>query len=264
MKEKQLSQQPSATIEPINPNQTLPSSQETIPSKEDNLHQPHKGAPTEQISVKPIEETTKTTTDPDLQAETEKAKKIAEAKAKAALLAKERAAKRKKETAAEERVPSPNQPALDRMIARIEQRLGKETIHSAAINRLSKHLPVIETLPEHYYTLASFLKDDGEMQFDYLAELHATDFIDHFEVYVQLCSSTYRHSVAVKVKVDRHNPVLPTLSSLWKGADWPECEVYDLLGITFTNHPNLKRLLLGEDWVGHPLRKDYEPYDGEV
>ena len=61
------------------------------------------------------------------------------------------------------------------------------------------------------------------------------------------------------MKLDRDKPVIDSLQPLWAGADWPECEAYDLLGIKFENHPNLHRIMLGEDWVGHPLRKDYKP-----
>jgi NADH-quinone oxidoreductase subunit C len=70
--------------------------------------------------------------------------------------------------------------------------------------------------------------------------------------------------LALKVKIDRDEPTIESLQPLWAGANWPECEAYDLLGIKFTGHPNLHRIMLGEDWVGHPLRKDYEPYDVEV
>ena len=61
--------------------------------------------------------------------------------------------------------------------------------------------------------------------------------------------------------MDREQPELDSVTPLWIGANWAESEIYDLLGITFTGHPNLQRILLGEDWVGHPLRKDYEQYD---
>ena len=63
--------------------------------------------------------------------------------------------------------------------------------------------------------------------------------------------------LALKVKLDRDQPKIDSIVSLWAGANWPECEAYDLLGIKFTGHPNLHRIMLGEDWVGHPLRKDY-------
>lgn len=101
------------------------------------------------------------------------------------------------------------------------------------------------------------------LAFDYMSELHATDFMTHMEVYVHLFSYGKKQSVAVKVKL-----IGSTASgigdSALKGADWPEREAYDLLGIVFKGHPNLSRILMPDDWVGHPLRKDYEPYDVEV
>ncbi|MFS0783844.1 NADH-quinone oxidoreductase subunit C [Bacillus sp. 1P06AnD] len=194
----------------------------------------------------------------------EKAKKIAEAKAKAAMLAKERAAKKKKEEPPEELEPSPNQPVLDTYIRAIHTHIGKESIIQSSINRLSKHVPTIEVHPDYYLQVASFLKNHAETAFDYAAELHATDFGTHFELYVYLCSSVHNHSLVLKVKLDRQQPSIPSVSSLWEGVNWPECEAFDLLGIHFTGHPDLKRIMLGEDWVGHPLRKDYEPYDEEV
>jgi NADH-quinone oxidoreductase subunit C len=64
--------------------------------------------------------------------------------------------------------------------------------------------------------------------------------------------------VTFKLRVDRQNPVAPSVTSIWKGADWHERETYDLVGIRFEGHPDLRRILLPEDWAGHPLRKDYE------
>jgi NADH-quinone oxidoreductase subunit C len=66
------------------------------------------------------------------------------------------------------------------------------------------------------------------------------------------------------VKLDRENPTVASVTDLWAGADWFERETYDLLGIKYTGHPNLKRILLPDEWVGHPLRKDYVQYDEEV
>ena len=118
--------------------------------------------------------------------------------------------------------------------------------------------------PDTYYKIAEYLKYNEQLAFDYLSELHGTDFETHMEVYAQFYSYRKRQSVVLKVKVNRDRPETASLAPLWKGADWPECEAYDLLGIRFIGHPGLKRILLGEEWVGYPLRKDYEPYDVEV
>ena len=103
----------------------------------------------------------------------------------------------------------------------------------------------------------NYFKYNEQLGFDYLSELHGTDFETHMEVYAYLYSYRNKQGLAVKVKLDRDQPKIDSIVSLWAGANWPECEAYDLLGIVFTGHPNLHRIMLGENWVGHPLRKDY-------
>jgi NADH-quinone oxidoreductase subunit C len=197
----------------------------------------------------------------------EKAKAIAAAKAKAAAAAKAKMAPGSKtaaEAPAEEKKPSPNQVYLDKYVKAISDNLGADVLEDSYINTLSKDVPTLIAKPESYGRLAAFLKFNELLSFDYLSELHGTDFQTHMEVYVHLYSYKNRQSVALKVKLDRNQPVTQSVQPLWAGADWPECETYDLLGIKFEGHPNLHRIMLGEDWVGHPLRKDYEPYDVEV
>jgi NADH-quinone oxidoreductase subunit C len=197
-----------------------------------------------------------------------KAKAIAAAKAKAAAAAKAKAlAAAKTDGAAvpeEETQPSPNQPFLDKYVRVIEEHLGKDVLENSYINKLSKDVPTLVAKRETYFKVAQFLKYNEQLGFDYLSELHGTDFVTHMEVYVHLYSYKNRQSVALKVKIDREEPEIESLVPLWAGANWPECEAYDLLGIKFLGHPNLHRIFLGEDWVGYPLRKDYEPYDVEV
>ncbi|WP_183186902.1 NADH-quinone oxidoreductase subunit C, partial [Anoxybacteroides rupiense] len=194
----------------------------------------------------------------------EKAKAIAAAKAKAAAAAKAKAAAGAAETAKPEETPSPNQPLLDKYIKVIHEHLGEDVLEAAYINRLSKDVPTLVAKRTTYYKVAQFLKYNEQLGFDYLSELHGTDFGTHMEVYVHLYSYKNDQPVALKVKLDRDHPEIESLVPLWPGANWPECEAYDLLGIRFQGHPNLIRIFLGENWVGHPLRKDYEPYDVEV
>jgi NADH-quinone oxidoreductase subunit C len=201
-------------------------------------------------------------------ADDEKAKAIAaaKAKAKAAAAAKAKAAGKAVDSSAEEApaAPSANQPFLDKYRKVIEENLGADVLEDSYINKLSKDVPTLVAKRDTYFKLAQFLKYNELLGFDYLSELHGTDFETHMEVYVHLYSYKNRQSVALKVKIDRDEPTIESLQPIWAGADWPECEAYDLLGIKFTGHPNLHRIMLGEDWVGHPLRKDYEPYDVEV
>ncbi|HDR7968220.1 NADH-quinone oxidoreductase subunit C [Bacillus pacificus] len=196
----------------------------------------------------------------------EKAKAIAAAKAKAAAAARAKmeGAEGKKEEEAKQEEPSVNQPYLNQYVEVIKGKVGEDALVDCYINKLSKDVPTLVMEPSKYYEVMELLRSHEELAFDYMSELHATDFVTHMEVYVHLFSYGKKQSVAVKVKLDREAPQVESVTALWKGADWPEREAYDLLGIVFKGHPNLSRILMPDDWIGHPLRKDYEPYDVEV
>ncbi|MBL3846412.1 NADH-quinone oxidoreductase subunit C [Bacillus cereus] len=196
----------------------------------------------------------------------EKAKAIAAAKAKAAAAAraKMKGAEGKKEEATKQEEPSVNQPYLNQYVEVIKGKVGEDALVDCYINKLSKDVPTLVVEPSKYCEVMELLRFHEGLAFDYMSELHATDFMTHMEVYVHLFSYGKKQSVAVKVKLDREAPQVESVTALWKGADWPEREAYDLLGIVFKGHPNLSRILMPDDWVGHPLRKDYEPYDVEV
>ncbi|PFQ94706.1 NADH-quinone oxidoreductase subunit C [Bacillus cereus] len=196
----------------------------------------------------------------------EKAKAIAAAKAKAAAAAraKTKGAEGKKEEVSKQEEPSVNQPYLNQYVEVIKGEIGEATLVDSYINKLSKDVPTLVVDPTKYYEVMELLRLHEGLAFDYMSELHATDFVTHMEVYVHLFSYGKKQSVAVKVKLDREEPQVESVTAFWKGADWPEREAYDLLGIVFKGHPNLSRILMPDDWIGHPLRKDYEPYDVEV
>ncbi|HDR4764906.1 TPA: NADH-quinone oxidoreductase subunit C [Bacillus thuringiensis] len=196
----------------------------------------------------------------------EKAKAIAAAKAKAAAAAraKTKGAEGKKEDEPKQEELSVNQPYLNQYVEAIREKLGEGALVDSYINKLSKDVPTLVVDPEKYYEVMELLRFHEGLAFDYMSELHATDFVTHMEVYVHLFSYGKKQSVAVKVKLVREAPQVESVTALWKGADWPEREAYDLLGIVFKGHPNLTRILMPDDWVGYPLRKDYEPYDVEV
>ncbi len=108
------------------------------------------------------------------------------------------------------------------------------------------------------FTVASKLKDSKETQFDFLFCQTAVDRTNHFEVVYHLTSTVYRHDMVLKVIVeDMDNAKLESVYSLWQAAEFFENEIWDMFGIKFLNHPNLRRFILGEDWKGFPLRKDY-------
>lgn len=117
----------------------------------------------------------------------------------------------------------------------------------------------IHVSPQNLHTLMSQLKSNPETQFDYLFCLSGVDWGEKLGIVYHLESTSKRHIVVVKVTTeDRDNPVLDTVYDIWATAEFHEREVFDFFGIRFNNHPNLKRLFLTEDWVGYPLRKDYE------
>lgn len=138
--------------------------------------------------------------------------------------------------------------------------------------------PWIEVKDENIGEVAEFLHDHEQLRFDHLNDLCGVDYLEpdpkkakkfdhepHVEVVYHLSSYEHKHSIVIKVKLPRWKddkegqlPEVPTVSHVWGIADWHEREAYDLVGILFTGHPNMRRILCPEDWVGHGLRKDYE------
>ncbi|MFU8818627.1 MAG: NADH-quinone oxidoreductase subunit C [Desulfurivibrio sp.] len=117
--------------------------------------------------------------------------------------------------------------------------------------------------------LLGWLCDTPESRLNHLRDLCGVDNknreiegLSRFEVVYNLWSIELRHGLRVRAQVPEDDPRIDSVTSLWSGADWHERECYDLMGITFAGHPNLRRILLPEDWSGHPLRKDY-PLRGE-
>ncbi|HEX9976584.1 MAG TPA: NADH-quinone oxidoreductase subunit C [Dehalococcoidales bacterium] len=111
---------------------------------------------------------------------------------------------------------------------------------------------------EALFEVAAFLKNSPEFGFNYLNYITAVDYFDYFELVYQLTSLSHNHTVVLKTRCyDRNNPVVSSVVRLWRGADLQEREVYDLMGIRFNGHPNMKRIVLWDGFQGHPLRKDY-------
>ena len=107
--------------------------------------------------------------------------------------------------------------------------------------------------------LARLLRLDEALSFDYLFCLTGVDWKTHMSVVYHLESKQHKHILVVKAKIeDRTNATIESVSSIWRTAEFHEREAYDLLGIRFLNHPDLRRLFLTEEWTGWPLRKDYE------
>ncbi len=112
--------------------------------------------------------------------------------------------------------------------------------------------------PESWFQVARFLKDAPDLNFAFLNAITGVDYIEYFEVVYHLTSLRHNHSAVIKTRCyGREDPVVPSVVTLWQGADLQEREVWDLMGIRFENHHNLKRILLWEGFPGHPLRKDF-------
>ena len=106
--------------------------------------------------------------------------------------------------------------------------------------------------------VASFMKSDVGLDFNFLNSITAIDYINHFEIVYHLTSIDKEHTAIIKTRLDgREELSLPSVYHLWRGADFQEREIWDLMGIGFSGHPNLKRIMLWEGFDGHPLRKDY-------
>ena len=127
--------------------------------------------------------------------------------------------------------------------------------------------PWIAVEPAVIADVCRFLRDDPQLRFDCLSNQSGVDYKARgvLQVVYHLYSYEHRHAIVLKVDVGRDAPVMPTVECVWKAANWHEREIFDLVGVTFTGHPDLRRLLMPEDWIGHPLRKDFvepEEYHG--
>ncbi len=160
------------------------------------------------------------------------------------------------------------------LVDRLKQKFGDRII-GANLEVLD---PWIEVSPEGIVQVATYLRDEPDLGFNYLNCVSGVDYLHtdpkkaakaswepHLEVVYHLWSVVHRHSIVLKVLLPRWKddqpgqlPEVPSLAGIWSTANWHEREVYDLIGVRFTGHPNLHRILCPEDWVGHPLRKDYE------
>lgn len=113
---------------------------------------------------------------------------------------------------------------------------------------------------ERLLDVCKLLKEDANLAFDFLSFVCGVDRFPlepRFEVVYQLFSTKYHHRFRIKTRVSSGEPKVPTVTPIWPTADWHERETFDLFGIEFEGHPDLRRILLPKEWVGHPLRKDY-------
>jgi NADH-quinone oxidoreductase subunit C len=160
------------------------------------------------------------------------------------------------------------------LIDRLKQKFGNK-ITGANLEAID---PWLEVAPASLVEVCQFLRDDPDLRFNLLNCISAVDYFEpdpkkaaktgwepHLEVVYHISSIVKKHSLVLKVMLPRWKdgvtdelPEVPTVSRVWSTANWHEREVYDLSGVNFVGHPDLRRILCPEDWVGYPLRKDYE------
>ena len=122
---------------------------------------------------------------------------------------------------------------------------------------VSSHDPWIGVDPEHIDAVTAHCKNDPDLDFKSLMSLSGVDDGENIKVVYHLFSFTKRHRIVLKVTVSKAAAVTQSVTSVWRGANWFERECYDLFGVRFEGHPDLRRLLLPDDWEGWPLRKEY-------
>jgi NADH-quinone oxidoreductase subunit C len=161
------------------------------------------------------------------------------------------------------------------IIALLEEKFGS-SITAKSAEALD---PFVAVEPARLVEVCTFLRDDPRLKFEILNDISGVDYLEpdpkkvakagfepHLEVVYHLSSFSFpgrRFTLKLVLPRWKDNvvgqlPEVPTLCGVWRTADWQEREVYDLVGVTFLGHPDPTRILLGDDWVGHPLRKDYE------
>ncbi|MBL7847269.1 MAG: NADH-quinone oxidoreductase subunit C [Cyclobacteriaceae bacterium] len=134
-----------------------------------------------------------------------------------------------------------------------------QTLVPEAQPGISKQYPEFIIPAARLHEVAKHLKENPDTYLDYLFCLTGLDRKDGFHVVYHLTSTKFPHIVVLRVILaDKTNPMVATVSDLWKAAEYFEREAFDLLGIKFENHPDLRRIFLDDDWVGYPLRKDYK------
>ena len=146
---------------------------------------------------------------------------------------------------------------LDQIIEIIHSKVST-SVEVATDENASPQAIVIST--DHFIQIMEILYNDERLYFDMLSCITGLDNgleNENMEVIYNLYSVPFERALMIKVKIDRNSPEIPSVAPIWKTADWQEREVYDLFGIKFTGHPDLRRILMPADWEGYPLRKDY-------
>ena|SRR5947209_13441343 len=155
-----------------------------------------------------------------------------------------------------------NTEIYDKLKSAFADKIGEwhEQTGSEYMKRMASYADVAD--PGYIRDICLYLRDEPELGFDSLLLLSASDNNDKtLSVTYHLEAREKKQNFALKVTVPQDQAHVPTVTGVWSHANWHEREAWDMMGITFTGHPDMRRILLDEDWVGHPLRKDYKHPD---
>ena len=151
--------------------------------------------------------------------------------------------------------PKPVDASNHPLVKKLKAKFGEAVIEASEfLGQLS-----IRIQPNDIVGVCDALKTDADLPFNYLSDLTCVHYPDNKEAPFEVIYNLYsiKKNERVRLKVDTNGEGVESVTSIWPSADWPEREVYDLFGVVFRNHPDLRRILLPPDWEGHPLRKDY-------
>ena len=146
-------------------------------------------------------------------------------------------------------------------IEEIFKLLDEQFPDAVELDKIGDKPPVaVILLPVRFHEIMTFLRNSEDLNFDSLESLSGVDYPDkeNINVIYHLFSTTHLHSLTVKIHLKRKEPLIDTVCDIWKIANWHERECYDLFGVEFKSHPELRRILLPDDWEGFPLRRDYK------
>lgn len=148
----------------------------------------------------------------------------------------------------------------DAIFKRLQDKFGGEIVFDYHADPKKDRDPWFQVAPWEIETICEYLRTEPDLAFDYLECITGVDYPDDKRIVVvyHIYSYSAKHRVVLKAYLDREDPAMPTLVNVWSSANWQERECFDLLGVLFEGHPDLRRLLLPDDWEGYPLRKDYE------
>jgi len=151
---------------------------------------------------------------------------------------------------------------LQKTVDKLKEKFGERILDT---NLFREELSII-VRKEAIVDITRFLKEDKELSYDFLSDMCGVDYLirkPRFDVVYNLYSIKNKIRIMLKVMVD-DNDAIPSITPNWQGANWLEREIYDMFGIVFENHPDLRRILMPDDWKGHPLRKDFPLSKEEV